>query len=477
MSDPTYTAPAMPPVGPGEVWTRDPVAVAVGNASLLGVGYLLLRRYWFALAAVAGTVVLVSRLVSTSDALYEVAVLVWWVAVIVHGWFLARRDTGGRGTVRGRRLVALAVTMPVLLILGLLRFGAARIQGSVAEARHDGDCARVVSAQDQVWFGYRIADAPGTARGDEAVAACDRLRTATAQLTTELTGDTRSLRKGFRTLASVLAEDGNDKTVETTLNRFLGRLPVKDPCVTADVTDWLRSREPSHDLLDRSADTAARTAPAALVGCADDFMAHNSWELARDRYDELLQWYPGGDLADRARKGTKKAALNIELTQVSRLLTAEADEQPAYCSSPAKYSGAKPMGKGTNRALFFAHDEYSIAEDYPKKFPSSWKAADASDAVLVVCMGEVTYGPSTQTCPYQAKSSGAVSNVTFHKIEVPVKGYELRTGKLVTSRKLQIGGTSCPSTVYAEEGADPGPMYVRASASDVRAAFRPLVVR
>jgi hypothetical protein len=292
-----------------------------------------------------------------------------------------------------------------------------------------------------------------------------------------LTGDTRALKKGFGTLASVLAQDGNDRAVEATLNGFLDHLPVNDPCVTADVTGWLRNREPSHDLLDRSADTAARTAPAALVGCADDFMAHNSWELARDRYDELLQWYSRSGLADRARKGTKKAALNIELTQVSRLLTAETGEQPAYCSSPAKYSGAKPIGKGTNPALFFGHDKYSIATDYPKKFPSSWKAADASDAVLVVCMGEVTYGPSTQTCPYQAKSSGAVSNVTFHKIEVPVKVYELRTGKLVTSRKLQIGGTSCPSTVYAEEGSDPGPMYVRASASDVRAAFRPLVVR
>jgi hypothetical protein len=476
MSDPTYTAPAMPPAAPGEVWTRDPVAVAVGNASLLGVGYLLLRRYWFALAAVAGTVVLVSRLVSTSDASYEVAVLVWWAAVIVHGWFLARRSAGGGRTVRSQRLVALAVTMPVLLILGLLRFDATRIQGGVADARRDGDCARVAGAQDQVWFGHRVADAPGTARGDEVVAACDRLRTATAQLSKGLTGDTRALRKGFGTLAAVLAKDGNDKTVEATLNRFLGRLPVKDPCVTADVAGWLRSREPSHDLLDRSADTAARTAPAALVGCADDFMAHNSWEPARDRYD-VLQWYPRSDLADRARKGTKKAALNIELTQVSRLLTAEADEQPAYCSSPAKYSGAKPMGKGTNRALFFAHDEYSIASDYAEKLPGSWKADGAADAVLVVCMGEVAYGPSTATCPYRSQSSGAVSNVTFHKIVVPVKVYELRTGKLVTSRKLQIGGTSCPSTVYAEEGSDPGPLYVRASASDVRAAFRPLVVR
>ncbi|NUP21012.1 MAG: hypothetical protein HOZ81_34070, partial [Streptomyces sp.] len=187
--------------------------------------------------------------------------------------------------------------------------------------------------------------------------------------------------------------------------------------------------------------------------------------------------YPGSDLADRARKGARKATLGIELANVRNLLAGGTDTQPEYCSHPAKYSGAKPVGKGTNAALFHAPDEYSITSDYPKRFPGSWKAGDAADAVLVVCMGEDTYGPSVDTCPYRSESSGSLSYVSFHKIEVPVKVYALRTGKLIADRKIHISGTGCPSVVYAAEGSSPGPMYVKASKSDIRAAFRPLVVR
>ncbi|WP_107049924.1 tetratricopeptide repeat protein [Streptomyces bicolor] len=476
MNDHTQAVPAMPTSAPDTVRAHDPLAVALGNASLLGVGYLMLRRLRLALAAVVVTVVLVSRLVATADAAYEVAVLVWWVAVVGHGWFLARRG-GGRGPARGRRLVALGVTLPVLLTVGLLRFDAARIGQSVTDARERGDCAGVLSAQDEVWFGHRVADAPLSARGDDVVRACDRLRTARAELATALAGDTEALKRGFGTLASVLAEPGNAKTVETTLDGFLRGLPTKDPCETVTVTDWLHGRVRSDDVLDRSADTVERTAPAALVGCGDDLMANDSWEPARTHYEQLLDRYPDHELADRARKGARKATLSIELANVRNLLSAEADTQPEYCTHPAKYSGAKPVGKGTNRALFYAADGYSIAADYPKRFPGSWKAGDAADATLVVCMGEERFGPSVETCPYESRSSGTLSYVSFHKIEIPVKVYELRTGKVVADRTLQIGGTSCPSVVYAEEGTSPGPMFVKASKSAVSAAFRPLVVR
>ncbi|MFF4034234.1 tol-pal system YbgF family protein [Streptomyces sviceus] len=476
MSDPTYALPTTPSSAPDEVGTGDSMAVALGNASLLGVGYLMLRRRGLALAAVAGAAGLVSGLVTTASPSYEVAVLVWWVAVVAHGWFLARRG-GGRSTVRRQRLVALGITLPVLLAVGLMRFDAFRIGRSVTEARESGDCARVLTAQDSVWFGHRVADAPLTARGDEAVAACDRLRTAGAELSTALTGDTEALADGFGTLASVLAEDGNGRTVEATLNGFLGRLPAKDPCDTAAVTDWLRDRGRSHDVLDRAADTAALTAPAALVGCGDDLLADDRWEEARTYYERLLDRYPGSGLADRARKGARKATLSIELANVSNLLSGQSGSgtQPEYCTSPAKYSGAKPLGKGTNPALFYASDDAGSASGYPKQLPRSWKATGAAGAVLVVCMGEDTFGDSVETCPYRSESSGAVGYVSFHKIEIPVKVYELRTGRLVAHREIQISGTSCPPTIFTAESTVS--MYVDPSTSDVRSAFRPLVVR
>ncbi|MFD3306902.1 tol-pal system YbgF family protein [Streptomyces sp. NPDC058694] len=479
MNEPTHALPEMPEPTPSEDRPHDPLAVALGNASLLGVGYLMLRRRGLAAAAAVVTVVLVSRLVSTARPAYEIAVLVWWVAVVAHGWFLARR--GGSGVaLRGQRVVALCITLSVLLAVALLRFDASRIEESVTEARERGDCAGVSSAQDRVWFGHRVADAPLAARGDESVEACDRLRSARTELNTALTGNTEALDKGFGTLASVLAEPGNEKTVETALTGFLGGLPAKDPCTTVTVTDWLRDRKRSNDVLDRSADAARRNAPAALVGCGDELMADSSWQDARAHYERLLDRYPGDELADKARTGARRATQSIELANVRSLLAPGSGTQPEYCSRPAKYSGAKPMGKGTNRALFYSGNTYG--QDYTDKLPGAWKAADAADAVLVVCMGEDTYGSSVRTCPYQGRSSGSTTYVTFHKIAIPVKVYEVRTGKLVVNRKIQINGSSCPSriTYLTFRDSDSGPpstRYVTESTSDVRSAFRPLVVR
>ncbi|MFE6171141.1 tol-pal system YbgF family protein [Streptomyces sp. NPDC056464] len=480
MSDPTHTAPATPGSAPeDEPRAHDPVAVALGNASLLGVGYLIARRPGLAVVALAVTITLVSRLVSTADVSYEIAVLVWWAAVVAHGWFLARGG-GGRGARHGLRLAALAVTLPVLLAVGLLRYDAAAVGRSVTEARERGDCAGVLSAQDEVWFGHRVADAPLTARGDDVVRACDRLRSARTELTTALGGDTEALEDGFGTLASVLSEPGNGKAVEATLSGFLDRLETKNPCGTVAVVDWLQDRVPSHDVLDRSAGAAERVAPDALAGCGDALMEDSSFENARSQYQRLLDRYPDDDLADKARSGVRKATQNIELAHVRFLLAPGTGGRPEYCSDPAKYSGAKAFGKGTNRALFYAYDQY--ADDYSEQLPGAWRADGPTDAVLVVCMGEDTFGSAVRTCPYQGTSSGSTSNVTFYKIELPVKVYELRTGKLVMNRKIQIDGASCPGSItyYSSGDHDPGPpstRYVEESKSDVKDAFRSLVVR
>ncbi|NUS81707.1 MAG: hypothetical protein HOY75_02875 [Streptomyces sp.] len=477
MADPTYAA--VPEPAPPGGRAPDPLAAALGNASLLGVGYLLLGRRRLAVAAAAVTVVLVSVLVSVARPWCEAVVVVWWAAGIAHGWFLARGRGGpgvqGGPAVRTRRLVALGVTAPVLLAAGFLRFDAARIERSVTEARESGDCARVLAAQDEVWIGHRIADAPLAARGDKTVKACHRLRAAKADLTTGLTGDTGALKAGFDTLSSVLAQPGNGKTVDAVLDGFLGGLPTENPCRTVTVTDWLRHRRPTHNALDRSADTARRTAPAALVGCGDDLMAGKDWKKARDRYRQLLDQYPGDGLAAKARGGARRATLTIELEDVRDLLDGSTDTQPTYCSRPAKYSGAAPYGKGTNRALFYGNDTYT------NKLPGAWRTTDAAHAVLVVCADEEDYGTSVRTCPYENKRfPNFPTDVTFHKIAIPVKVYELRTGKLVADRSVEISGTSCPRKLsYTTYGpTDLGPpskVYVKASKADVRAGFRSLI--
>ncbi|MBD0739559.1 hypothetical protein BGM09_08870 [Streptomyces sp. CBMA29] len=459
--------------------SHDPLAAALANASLLSAGYLLLGRRGLAAATAAITCVLLVLLGSSfRSGRFELVVLAWWAAMVAHGWFLARGWGPDTGPVRGQRAIALAVLLPMLLVAGLLRLDASRTERKVADARRSGDCAEALSAQDGLWFGPRVADAPLTASGDRTVRACHRLGAAEHELTTGLGGDTHALTAGFDGLAAVLADlPGHAKMVDTVLNGFLGRLPTKVPCDTVTVTDWLRQHRPGQGDLDRAAAVVPRTAPAALVGCGDDLMEAREWAKARARYQQQLDQYPGDRLAARARSGVKEATLTIELDNVRTLLGTSTDTEPAYCTKPAKYSAAAPYRKGTNHALFYGDDEYT------RKLPGSWSADDVTKAVLVVCVGDKDYGTTVTTCPYENKLLPEFPReVKFRRIAIPVKVFELRTGKLVSSRTVQISGGSCPASLsYTTYGTiDTGPpseVYVTPSTSDIRSAFRPLIVR
>lgn len=462
---------------PGGRW-QDPLAVAVGNASLLGAGYLMLGRRLLAAATGLVTVVLLVLLVTAFRTVwFEVLALAWWAALVAHGWYLARGGTGGLA-VRRQRLVALYFAVPVLLTAGFLRFDAATIGRQLADARRTGDCGRAAAALDRIWFGDRVLDAPLTVRGDGTRQACRRLATARERLRLALAeGDTHALGAGFAVLAGVLADlPGHDAMVDVALDGFLARLPTDDACHTAAITDWLRARRPDHTTLDRSAGVVGRTAPAALLGCGDAQMAAKRWTAARSRYQELLDRYPDDPRAGAARTGVREATLAIELATVRRLLEGPRSTQPEYCSHPAKYSGAKPFGTGTNRALFYGNS------DYTDRLPARWRATDPTNAVLVVCADDDENGTSVQTCPYQNKAMPDFPvEVTFHKIAIPVRAYELRTGRLVAHRTLQIGGSSCPQvlhyTSYVRDLGPPSDVYVHATTADIRAAFSGLVNR
>lgn len=458
-----------PPAPPREPREPDPLAVAVGNASLLGAGYLILGRrglFWGA-AVVTGS--LVWLIVSKAETWCELLLLLWWAAVVAHGLRLARRDPAA-GPRRGQRVLALALTLPVLATAGWLRFDAHGIEDAVAEAREDGDCVAVVAAQDRVGPGHRLAAAPVAARGDTAVETCERLDTAAGYLSGGLTGDLEMLETGFGRLGTVLEEPGNEQTVGTTLNRFLRDLPTDDGCRTIRIADWLRERESGPKSLNGpSSATAARIAPEALMECADTLMTEEEWADARDRYRRLLDEHPGDDRAEAARRGIRKAGLAIELDHVRELVTAADDMSTGYCREPAKYSQAPAYRKGTNRALFVGDGEYS------DKLPDGWHASDPAKAALVVCVDSAGVGNTVEICQYRDDDE-RVRSVTFHKVEVRVKAYVLRTGKLVTDRKLQISGTSCPYFI-SYYGSPPSQQSVTPSDDDVRDAFESVVKR
>ncbi|NEY33866.1 hypothetical protein GTU99_16945, partial [Streptomyces sp. PRKS01-65] len=467
-----------PPLRPagGPRPAADPLAVALGNATLLGLGYLLLRRKRPAAIAVLGSAVLLHLVARSAETRYEILLLAWWALGAGHGWFTARRCPE-HVVGRGQRAGTLALALTLVLTAALLRVDAYGIADRVTGARDSGDCARAVAAQREVGWGHRLAGAPVVEPGDAVVEACHRLDGAASALARAArSGSTEELGRGFGTLAGVLRDGpGNERIVGTVLDAFLDALPAGDACDTAALAGWLRARGPSHDVLDRAAGTAARTEPAALVDCGDHLMGEDAWRQARDHYRRLLATYPDDSRAGEARGGVRRATLAIELDEVRGLVDDAYDASSGYCATPAKYSGAPAYRKGSGRALFLGDTEYT------GRLPGSWRTDDPAKAALVVCADEAENGAAVETCRYENKTSRYLPHqVTFYKVEIPLKVYELRTGKRLGPRSVQIGGSSCPRVLhyaYYLYDLGPGDQFVSPSRKAVRDAFRAVLNR
>lgn len=466
---------------PGSATPPDPLAVAVGNGSLLGLGYLLLGRRGTAVATAVVTLGLVAVLAVAFRSVWMELVLVgWWAAMILHGWLLARGQVrpAADGRVRRQRLLAFGVAVPVLLVIGLLRWDAGRVDADLSEARDQGDCAAAREAVDRVWFGHRLGDAPVTAQADATADACDRIETAETNLNNALSPpvDDWSLGQGFHNLELVLTEQpGHERMVDAALDGFLKRLPLKDACETVAITDELRKQGDRDDELDRAADVVPDVAPPALVKCGAALTSSHMFDDARARYQQLLDEYPRHRLAARATQGI----LGVELTELRTLGS-------SYCHSPMAYRGAPPYRRGVNRALIHGDDTYVT------KLPAWWRTTDEADAALIVCIGPEELGPAVETCFYERKPGelrpallpGQVdpgNEVTFHKVRISVQAFELRTGKRVVNTKVTIGGASCPRVLRYETYFDDfGPsdqQYVAPSTADIRAAFTGVFTR
>lgn len=445
----------------------DRPAAAIGNASLLGVGYLLLgRRAWAVVTGLVTLVFLVLLGAAVPGGWAEILFVVWWAALIAHGWHLAGAPAWPVA-VRRPRVLALLVTIPVLLGIGYVRFDAVSIDNGIAEARESGDCGQAESTVDRIWFGHYVVDGPMTVRADQTAKACVRLRAVEGTLSSVAwRGDTSGLQSAYGELGAVLRDlPGHDRMVAAALDGFAGRLAGGDPCATAQLTDWLRQRPASHTVLDRAAGVVPKLAPAALAGCGDKRANARSWTDAKARYQQLLDQYPGNALTAKAQEGVKQATQGLELQHLFTL-------GQNYCTTPAVYSGAAPYVKGAaNRAVVYHSDTYD--DLYLKKIPTGWQA-DVSQAVMVVCIGERDAGAPIRTCPYRSESDGKVRNVTFSKMAFPVKAYEVRTGKLVVDTRVEIGGAVCPSTVTSFGENDQLRMVAEPSDDDIRDAFAPV---
>src|SRR5690606_32657383 len=183
----------------------------------------------------------------------------------------------------------------------------------------------------------------------------------------------------------------------------------------------------------------------------------------RNRYEQLLEEYPDSEYADAARKGLKRANRAIRLQEVENSINSG-----TYCQDPMKYEGAPAPRKGLNKSQFLNN------EDYSEQFPGRWRAPSTEKTVLIVCLGAAKRGEAVRTCPYRSYADGKNFSVTFHKIAVPVEVFELRTGKRVRKKTVQISGSSCPETIRFDY-VPPSHLDVVPSEADVRRAFKPLI--
>ncbi|MFB6721235.1 hypothetical protein ACFCV3_13780 [Kribbella sp. NPDC056345] len=448
----------------------DRLAAAVGNASLLGIGYLLLRRWRLAIAAQLMAVALVALLLVEKALWCEIALAVWWVAVVVHGWTAAGKP--GTRSVREQRLIALGVTIPVLLTGVFFRVEAAGIQREVAEARAAGDCAGITAAQQKVRYGDRIADAAGIDRLDVDVDACAQLQEIARMLQGTLPGHTNLLAEQFEKLTAVLAKPGHDKTVEKVLDEYLGSLSKQSSCDTVKLATWLRDRQKTQNVLDKAGPVGDGLVPGSQFACAQSEAKAAQWRAASYRYRELIARYPKASVTSKARAALVVATLQVQLLDIRNLIDAG-----EYCDKPAAYGGAPRYRRGVNRALFLGETNPHIA-----RLPRQWMTDVPTNASVVICTGALEDGPAIRTCPYTREGQTYTFYRTFRKVVVPVKIYAMRTGRLVKNAKVAIDGEACPLVYTDTSGLLPlvGSTIstpVEPSDANVRAAFQPLLVR
>ncbi|WP_405059721.1 hypothetical protein OG474_44305 [Kribbella sp. NBC_01505] len=448
----------------------DRLAVAIGNASLLGIGYLLLRRWRLAIASMMMTAALVALLLVEKALWPQIVMAVWWVAVVVHGWMLAGKP--GPRPVAEQRVIALCVTVPVLLAGVFFRVEAAGIQSDVAEAREAGDCAGVTAAQQKARYGDRVADGPGIERLGVDVEACAELRQIASRLQTTWSGDTDTLAKEFEKLRLVLAKPGQEKTVEKVLDEYLGTVTKGGPCPTAKLATWLRNRPEGHNVLDKSRSVGDGLVPDAQFACAQTEIKAAQWRPASNRLQELIGQYPKAAISPKARVALAAVTLKVQLLDLRALI-----ENGEYCTNPAGYSGAPRYGPGVNRALFLGEPE-----GFTSQLPTKWKTASPIDASVVICTEALEDGPAIRTCPYVREGYDFNFYRTFRKVVVPVKIYSMRSGQLVKSAKVVIDGPACPE-VYTDDSAllpiagSTISTPVEPTAANIRVAFQPLLVR
>ncbi|MBB5998986.1 hypothetical protein [Streptomonospora salina] len=477
----------------------------LGNATLLGVGYLLLRRPRLAALALA-----VSAGLLTLTALYPAflvwrfLLVAWWLTLVIHTWRTAPPapreppEPRSRWNPLWRRRVLLAACL-LLVAFGWLRFDTWTVVHYAEDAHAAGECDRAV---DSLWsIGPIHGAAYGSAaeRGEAERTACERLLTAldagdAATAATKLgaylerpdarwdgAGPKRAeflldvamqndgeefrgdddpalaaTEAAFTQLSDTLQDTpGQSGRVRAVTESFIASLAETPPCKAKAIDNWMLDQDWQNPELAEPVASEADRVPGRMFDCAESFGVTDP-DAAGAAYQAYLKAYPEHESAADAAEA---------------LLS---DEQ--YCEHPAAYPGAPAYkGDGPHAMQTFGID----AAQYG--FPDSWQADGAAETVLVTCVEGPERGSRQETCYYSAGADQPLvtqqgnAEVDFFASEFSVTAYSLRTGKPVNDYSEEIGDPCPPvleyeSSTYLDLG-PPSDYDSDYSDADVRGIF------
>lgn len=489
--------PPEPRATPSTEHTPDRLLLVLGNATLLGIGYLLMRRPVLAIASLIGSAVLLALLAVFPYALvWRLLLPVWWVAVVAHTWWLAPRKgpvlRGVEKAVWAKRGLAAACLM--LVLLALVRFDSWAIARDAEAAHADGDCDRAVASLHRLGAPHGVVHGSVAARGEEEREACelliDALDTVDGAAAAEKIEayldhpgslwDGAGLKRAEFLLASVLTrrvgvpedddsapatmEDafaqlsvtlqstpGQSESVRAVVESFLDDLDTAPPCRAKKIDDWLFEQTWEEPELTETVAAGADQVPVRMFECAG-VLSGTDVEAGSEAYQEFLTVHPEHELATEA---------------AGSLLS-----DGAYCQYPAAYPGAPAYEGGGPYAMWTSGidpDEYG--------FPDSWQAGTTDETVLVVCVDGPERGSHQQTCPYEPGTGQLLEpfvEVDFYASEFTVEAYELATGELVAEYSEEVGDP-CPAVLeydsYTYLDIVPNTYDSDYSNADVRAIF------
>ncbi|WP_146159409.1 hypothetical protein [Allonocardiopsis opalescens] len=517
----------------------DPIAAALGNACLAGLGYLMLERRRLAAGTTLVTAGLVAVMALADQPTWlprtvSVLLTLWWAGLTAHAWYLA----GGRmprpagralppaappygepvlGSVGRQRLVAAVAAAALLLGLGALRFDTGRIEGAAAASHRAGDCAQALAALDRLHAAHRVADGLLGARVLAAREACALL------IRAERYARVDDRPRAADTLAHYIAHPGARWEGADARRAELLLAEAAEVLGGDALTGEARSLEEGFGYLAtvlRENPGQDRQVGAVLDGFLDELPAPDA--CATTAVADWLRDRPaGGDALDRAAEavpriapaaivgcgdslladddphGARERYERILAEYPEHELVEEAERGIRSAETAIQLEEVRALltgGTGGTPAYCDDPAPYRGADPYEgagphramlfgdsqsrERLPSSWLAGDAADAVLVICAGEADMGSVVTSCQYGPTAFTPTETVTFRTREVPVRVYEVRTGELVRDTSVAVGG-HCPQTLnYTYYGVDtgpPSPQYARSNNADVRAAYQPLI--